>query len=335
MVCWFAQKKGDHKVPVIYPLDNGSLGQEKRSIERTTRPLPDSGIILFGQSIIAESWDTVQSTDSPTDQDEALQALLLKMLNDTCPAKTVKLRTEDKPFITKELKILDRQRRREYNKRGKSVLYSQLNKRYVRKLRAATQDYLDKTVRTLFDSASGKAYSIMKRLGAQPGDRVDASSFELPEHVSLGLSAEESADRIAQKFADISQEYPPISLDRLPIRVVQNIEKSKNQQIPFISRGLIEDKIKKAKKTKGGVPGDLPVRLQKEYGPELAIPAQRIFNNIFQTGKWPERWKIEMGIALNKAKPNNPESESDLRIISLTPFLSKTMEKIVLDFLMH
>ena len=107
------------------------------------------------------------------------------MLDDACPAKTVKLRTEDKPFITKETKVLDRQRRREYNKRGKSVYYTNLNERYVRKLKAATQDYLDKTVRTLMESAPGKAYSILKRLGAQPGDRIDASSFELPKSADI------------------------------------------------------------------------------------------------------------------------------------------------------
>ena len=129
-------------------------------------------------------------------------------------------------------------------------MYTSLNGRYVRKMKAATQDYLDKTVRTLMEPAPGKAYSILKRLGAQPGDRIDASSFELPEHVSLGLSAARSADRIAQKFADISQEFPAILLDLMPSRAFQNIENAKNQDSPFISRGLIEDKIKKAKKTK-------------------------------------------------------------------------------------
>ena len=109
---------------------------------------------------------------------EALQALLLKMLNNTCPTKSVKLRAEDKPYITREIKILDTQRRRQYNLRGKSVLYTQLNERYVRKLKSATQEYLDKTVQSLMDSAPGKAYNILKRLGVQPGDRIDASSFE-------------------------------------------------------------------------------------------------------------------------------------------------------------
>ena len=38
---------------------------------------------------------------------------------------------------------------------------------------------------------------------------------------------------------------------------------------------------------------------------------------------------------MNKVKPNQPESESELRVISLTPFLSKVFEGIVMDWLIH
>ena len=48
---------------------------------------------------------------------------------------------------------------------------------------------------------------------------------------------------------------------------------------------MVEDNIKKANNTKGGVPGDLSVKSAKEFGPELAIPACTIFNNIVQTEK--------------------------------------------------
>jgi len=166
-------------------------------------------------------------------------------------------------------------------------------------------------VRSIIESDPGKAYSILKRLGAQPGD-TDAGSFDIKEHCDLGLTSAQSADRIAQKFAEISQEFPPLKIESLPTRVYQNIEKSKNLHKPHISKRLVEEKIKKAKNTKGGVPGDLPVKLAKEFGPELAIPASKIFNNIVQTGKWPMRWKIENGLALNKVKPRQPESESEL-----------------------
>ena len=76
------------------------------------------------------------------------------------------------------------------------------------------------------ETEPGRAYNILKRLGAKPGDDVDACAFDIPEHVSLGLTAAQSADRIAQKFADISQEYPALSMDSMPTRVVENIQNS-------------------------------------------------------------------------------------------------------------
>ena len=221
-------KAGDHSVPVIYPLNNQTLVQKKECRTRTTRPLPESGIHLFGRLIINEEWEAVQQDDDPTSQDEALQTILTDMLDKSCPLKSVKLRTEDKPYITQELKVLDRQRRREYEKRGKSKRYLDLKVRYDRKMKSAAQDFLDKSVRALMESAPGKAYRILKRLGAQPGDRLDAGSFEIPEHTSLGLSAAQSADRIAQKFAEISQEFPPLNMENLPDRVCHNIKSSEN-----------------------------------------------------------------------------------------------------------
>ena len=328
-------KPGDHSVPVIYPLNTKTLKQTKEYRLRTSRPLPESGINAFGRLIIYEEWETVQMEDDPSIQDEALQTLLTEMLDKTCPQKIVKVRTEDKPYITKELKILDRKRRREYRRHGKTDKYQDLNSRYAQKMKAASQDFLDKSVRSLMESAPGKAYGILKRMGAQPGDKLDAGSFELPEHISLGLTAAQSADRIAQKFADISQEFPPLRVENLPSRVFQKIKSSEKINPPHISRGLVEEKISKAKMTKGGVPGDLPARIAKEFGPELAIPASRIFNKISQTGSWPARWKVEHGLPLNKVKPKQPEHEGELRIISLTAFLSKTYEKIVMDWLLH
>ena len=103
--------------------------------------------------------------------------------------------------------------------------------------------------------------------------QTPASCFEVKEHCDLGLTASEAADRIAQKFSEISQEFPPLKVENLPSRVYQKIQNSKNEQKPVISQGLVEDKIEKANNTKGGVPGDLPVKLAKEFGPELAVPA--------------------------------------------------------------
>ena len=44
--------------------------------------------------------------------------------------KEMKIGSQDKPFITAKLKQLDRQKRREYVKRGKSDKYKSLKKQF-------------------------------------------------------------------------------------------------------------------------------------------------------------------------------------------------------------
>ena len=263
-----------------------------------------------------------------------MQAILANLLDQHCPTKTVKLRPQvDKPFITAELKTLDRQRKREYKKHGKSAKYHSVSNLFDTKYKNASTDYLRKMMLDLEGSNPAKANKILKRLGAQPGDLPDEGNFALPLHEELGLNAEESADRIAEKFSKISQEYPAITLSGLPERVQAKIKSAKLSAVPYISRQKVENKIMKAKKTKGGVPGDIPAKLIKEFGPELAPPLSQLFRKISTTGKWPKRWRLEQGLPLKKT--NNPMTEDDLRIISLTPFFSKTFEQIVLDWLLE
>ena len=65
---------------------------------------------------------------------------------------------------------------------------------------------------------------------------------------------------------------------------------------------------------------------------EIATPASMIYNNIIKTGYWPKQWRTEYGTPIQK-KPN-PKTEDDLRIISLTSFLSKIFERFVIDWLL-
>ena len=80
-------KKSDHSVPIIYPLNNETIKMNKQYKERTTRPLPDSGIRKFGQAMMSEGWEEVKSEDSPSQQDEALQAVLARILERALPVK--------------------------------------------------------------------------------------------------------------------------------------------------------------------------------------------------------------------------------------------------------
>ena len=95
---------------------------------------------------------------------------------------------------------------------------------------------------------------------------------------------------------------------------------------------VVYKKIQKSKKPKSSVPGDLPRKIVQEFGPELSSPAGMIFRNIVKTGHWPKSWRIEYGVPLKKV--SNPETEDQLRIISLTSYLSKVFEMYVMEWLL-
>ena len=56
-------------------------------------------------------------------------------------------------------------------------------------------------------------------------------------------------------------------------------------------------------------------------------------SNIAKTGEWPQQWKLEHIVPIGKIVV--PESEDDLRPISLTAFFSKVTEHFVVMWLME
>ena len=207
-----------------------------------------------------------------------------------------------------------------------------MDKKFQSKYKIEAEKYLNKNLEALRDTNPGKAYSILKKMGAQPGDCVDANTFTLPRHENL--SDEEAAEQIAEHFAAISQEYPPLDVTTLPARVQSKINcEDSAPSGPTVSDYDAYKKIRTAKKPRSGVPYDLPRQIIQEFGPELSKPVGLIIDKVVQTGEWPEQWKLEHVVPIGKVPM--PESEDDLRPISLTPFFSKVTEHFIVMWLME
>ena len=191
-----------------------------------------------------------------------------------------------------------------------------------------------KNVETIKQSNPGQAYNILKKLGARPGE-WDGGSFQLPSHEQLNNL--QKADKICEHFSKISREFPPLNKDLLPTHVITKISNPEAESlIPNLTEYEVYHQIKAASKPKSGVPGDIPRRLIMEFSPELADPVCKIYNSILKTAKqgtaeWPKQWKLEYGTPIKKI--NIPSTEDDLRVISLTPFLSKVFERFVVSWL--
>ena len=143
---------------------------------------------------------------------------------------------------------------------------------------------MNKNVEALKDTNPGRAYRTLKKMGAQPGDCTDSNTFSLPSHLADNLTEQQSADRIASHFADISNQFPPLSVERLPPRVQAKLI-SDQKSPPVVTVEDTWQKIEAAKKPQSGVPCDLPKQLVKEFSIELATPLCGIISEIVNTAE--------------------------------------------------
>ena len=102
------------------------------------------------------------------------------------------------------------------------------------------------------------------------------------------MSAQASTERIAQHFANISQEFLPLNYELLSDDVKNKIANASEFEIPTLTEDVVLQKILKSKKTKSAVPGDVPRRIVQEFSPEMATPMCKIFSNIAKSGHWPK-----------------------------------------------
>ena len=298
-------------------------------------PLAGAGLNLFAGWLHSVRWEGELTLDlQPTEMALKMEEMCRRQVKLVFPTKSVRVSSQDKPFITCELKKLDKYAKREYRLRGKTEKYVKLKSVYDTKFKKASSEFLRGCITDMMEEAPGKAYRAMKKLGARPGDTDMDTGFFLTSHVESNLSPKQSVERLAEYFSTISQQYTALDMNSLPIRVREKLDAPVNScDIPKIEVFEVWEMMKKGKKTKSSVPGELPARLRHEFGPELAEPAAIIFNQIASTGEWPEHWKEGSAVPLKKV--NQPKDESETRLIEITHYLSLLMEHFVLQWLLR
>ena len=121
-------KPSDHRVPIARPLALSSQPISNTYSVKTCRPLPESAVRIFMQWIHTEKWDSVPISGSPTVQVTAFEELVSQKVEELFPERKIRITKKDKEFITSELKTLDRKKKREWQKNGRSDRYLQLKK---------------------------------------------------------------------------------------------------------------------------------------------------------------------------------------------------------------
>ena len=132
-------------------------------------------------------------------------------------SRTFKLRVQpfENPFFTEELRQIRRQSQRICRKFGRCKKYIEIKNRFDLKLKLEAQKYTQKILTEVLEGKRKNASAALRRLdtGVNTGQN---SHIPLPGQAEEDLSAFQSAERLADYFAKISQEFEPICQNNFP-----------------------------------------------------------------------------------------------------------------------
>ena len=318
----------DHNGVVVSPLVTNEP-VKRIHFSKTIRPIPQSALDEMGKIITHENWQFMDSSLHPTQLTSLYEDYTSDLVDKFCPEKVITCNTTDKPFITLEMKKLKRRIMREYEKKGKTDRYLALKQKLHEKMIREAQKYKSKIVEQVMSGSRKSAYAALRKLGSRPGEK-HSSQIILPAFEDI--SPVDVAEKVADHFAQISLEYDPINFDNFPPRMRTILSNPDRVSAPQLEEYQVYKRINKAKKPNSTVPGDLPVKVVREFACELATPLTILFNRILDTSQYPRQWVVEHQVPIPKSSP--PVDLNDLRNISKTAFVSKVFESFLADWLL-
>ena len=226
--------------------------------------------------------------------------------------KKVKTCSNDKPYITSQLKKLIRIKLN-LLKSGKTSEANSLRKHIKKEIRKSASSYYKCKVQDLFSTKPKQWYNRIKKICGKTHNNID---FHFQEDPSV------TANDLNRFLSSIVQNLPPLSFDT-PYDLC-------SLNFPVISPSDVEAKIKNIKKC-STCPLDIPIVLIKAFADNLSEPLSLLFNEITSTGKFPNCWKL--GFITPVKKKGNNQDFNGVRPITLTPVFSKLYESFLAEWL--
>ena len=311
----------DHLGSLLIPRTFSGIPSSRKYKTLTVRPITDSQIAAMGRVIAEEKWDYIDAITDVDKQLESFTTSIFLLLDTVAPIKEVKIAIDDPPWMNSRIKNIIRQRNREYDKHHKSEKWMKLLKKSKIMIKTAKKNFAENFISNIKDTDPSTWMKRMDRLG-KPSFQSEHTDWHFQNETK---SDQELTDDMANYFANISNDFPPVDASLLDL--VPPGANFVSEVLCFPSELEIFNVLQSTKKT-ASVPHDFPTTFLKEFLPFLAKPSQMIFSNSITSGVYPTRWKTEYVTPHPKTLP--PVTYGDLRNLSLTEFLSKSFERFIL-----
>ena len=287
-------------------------------VKYRTRDMKEKNKEAFNKEFIAVDWEGLLSNITcPSEMTEALHRTVTEISDRCLPWRDRKIRSTDDPWITDEIRRAIRQRQRRFAKYRRSHKWQEVKDHTNKLIKESKQNFYANAVEELkAKGGSNVPYRILKDLAVP--DRPKAWSIN---QLAPNLTDVELAEKLAEYFGRITDQFSPLDRTRIP--------QSFSSPFQILSPCEVATRIRQERRVKSAVEGDIPPSQSGILSDFLAIPATRIFNYSLASGTWPSPWLLETQSAIPK---NDAASTfNDLRNLSCTNALSKTLESYVLE----
>ena len=189
----------DHFMVVMEPINaiSNTKVRDKRTFK--FRAYTDKAYDMMDKELDKVDWDQ-KLMNTEGDHVSIFHKTLFDVFNQCFPIKSKTVFTEKEPFFTDKLDKLRRRKSREYNKRRKSEKYLALSRIYKKELSLAKKKYYRKKIGKLRSLNPKQWFRWVKNM---INDDEEDNFIEV-ENIKH-LSNKEQAERIADKFAEVSK----------------------------------------------------------------------------------------------------------------------------------
>ena len=219
----------DHNGVLVEPLNNTDCTKETSRTVKFVRPMPDSSVMQFRQSLSKINWAMMIDGMSSSSMVDMYQKMTTDLVDIHFPLKKVSISPYDRPWFTEELRSLRRRRQRIYRKEGKSEIYVALKNKFDTKLKKEASKYIEKIEKEVLEGKRGSSYSAIRKLGNREFEVPKGmESFDIPDFVNNDYTDQQSSDAMADYFSSISQKFDPIDVDDFSPSIKDVLEHGRN-----------------------------------------------------------------------------------------------------------
>ena len=309
--------KSDHRIVVARPINilENKCSRQTRFV--TVRPFPQSGMNKFKDWLVDQNWQEVYDAKSAHEKATIFQEMLVSKMAEIFPLKVRKLHSDDQPWMTHKIKLLDRKRKRLYSKERRSENWRKLDTEFKKEVKIAKSQFYKQAVADLKQKKPSQWYSCLKRLTSYDQHKLDEPIVDEISH----LPDQEQAEIIASKFAAVQNEYEAVQNDDISIPPFVSSE------VPQFRPSQVWFALSRLDAKKATVTGDFPAKLSKHFAAFLAEPLTDIFNTSIRRGEYPNIYKSEICTPVPKKYPT--QNTAQLRNISGLVTFDKVFEALL------